>query len=88
MEDISIVAREEYPFIDTFFFIFNELLLQIEVSLDNGDTTDFQYIYFPNHPVFKYLAGETKDSIMMKVNRGTQRDKLTSLIGFKNEVYR
>jgi hypothetical protein len=39
-----------------------------------------QYIYFPNHPVFNYLAQDTRNDIMMRVKRETQRDKQISLL--------
>ena len=45
-----------------------------------------QYIYFPNQPVFEYLAGDTRNDIMIRVQRETQRDKQISLINMKEEV--
>lgn len=46
----------------------------------------FQNLYFPNHPVFSYLADDTKDSIMFQVSRETRRDKLTTLFDFYGEL--
>lgn len=37
--------------------------------------------------MFEYLAGTTKDRIMVEVNRNAPRDKLISLLGFREEVY-
>lgn len=59
---------------------FNRLILSIEVSSFNGKEVGLQYIYFPNHPVFNYLAQDTRDDIMMRVKRETQRDKQISLL--------
>jgi hypothetical protein len=59
---------------------FNGLILSIEISSHNGKEKGFQYIYFPKHPVFSYLAADTKDSIMMGVKRETQRDKQITLL--------
>lgn len=66
--------------------IFEGLIIQIEVSSYNGREETFQNLYFPNHPVFSYLAEDTKDSIMLQVSRDTQRDKLTSLFGFYENI--
>ena len=38
-----------------------------------------QNLYFPNHPVFDYLAGDTRDRVMFEVGRGNRRDKLITL---------
>ena len=57
------------------------------MSCNNGRSVDFQFIYFPSHPIFDYLADETRNSIMMEVDRGTQRDKLISLLKFREDVY-
>lgn len=40
-------------------------------------------MYFVNHPVFSYLANTTRDKIMIEVTRDTPRDKLTSLLDFR-----
>lgn len=47
--------------------IFSELILQIEINVENGNgpAPKLQYIFFPNHPVFDYLAGTTRDRIMV-----------------------
>jgi hypothetical protein len=66
--------------------IFESLIIQIEVSSFNGREETFQNLYFPNHPVFSYLAEDTKDSIMLQVSRDTQRDKLISLFGFYENI--
>lgn len=50
------------------------------MSSFNGKEVGLQYIYFPNHPVFNYLAQDTRDDIMMRVKRETQRDKQISLL--------
>lgn len=41
-----------------------------------------------NYPKFSFFADETRDNIMMNVGRATQRDKLTDLLGFREEIYR
>lgn len=60
--------------------------MSIEVSANNGNEVSNQFVYFPRHPVFHYLAKNTREDIMMRVERGTQRDKQISLIGMKEEV--
>lgn len=57
------------------------------MSSFNGKENSLQNIYFPNHPIFNYLAGDTRDSIMMRVLRETQRDKQISLLELREEVY-
>lgn len=59
---------------------FEDLILSIEVSAENGKTQSFQFIYFPKHPVFAELSNETRDDIMMIVKRDTQRDKQITLL--------
>lgn len=71
---------EGYESIEAFLEKFNKLILSIEVSSFNGKEVGLQYIYFPNHPVFSYLASDTKNDIMMRVKRETQRDKQISLL--------
>ena len=66
---------------------FDELILSIEISCNNGNEKGFQFIYFPHHPIFKQLADDTCDSIMMRVKRETQRDKLITLLSYQEEVY-
>jgi hypothetical protein len=65
---------------------FEELILSIEISSFNGEAIGFQNLYFPNHPVFSYLAGDTKDTIMFQVSRETSRDKLTTLFDHYEEL--
>jgi hypothetical protein len=77
---------KEYPHFDKFVTEFDSLIISIEVSSNNGNEINNQFIYFPRHPVFHYLAKNTREDIMMKVERGTQRDKQISLIGMKEEV--
>lgn len=62
------------------------MIIQIEVSSYNGRETTFQNLYFPHHPVFKYLAEDSKDSIMLEVSRDTQRDKLISLFSYYQNI--
>lgn len=54
-------------------------MLSIEISSDNGNEVGVQNIYFPRHPVFSYLAADTRDTIMFQVGRETRRDKLITL---------
>ena len=75
--------EEKYPHIKALLDKFSSLILSIEVSSYNGKETANQLLYFPKHPVFNYLNGDTKDSIMMRVTRGTQRDKQISLLGMR-----
>lgn len=77
---------DNYPHIVEFTGLFEELVLSIEIASDNGETVGFQNLYFPNHPVFSYLAADTKDTIMFQVSRETRRDKLTTLFDFYGEL--
>lgn len=78
---IEIAKKEEnYEHMRKMLAIFNELILMIEINCENGNSEKLQYIYFPNHPVFEYLASTTKDKIMVEVERVTPRDKLISLL--------
>lgn len=72
-------AEGEYPHIEKFLRLFDELLLSIEISSHNGATLSIQNLYFPNHPVFDYLAGDTRNRVMFEVGRDNRRDKLISL---------
>lgn len=72
-----------YAHVEDFISAFESLLLQIEVTCSSGK----QYVYFPYNPVFKILAKDTKKRIMAEVNRDTQRDKLTGLINYKDEIF-
>ena len=63
-----------------------ELVLSIEISSYNGEDRYFQNLYFPNHPVFSYLAPDSKDDIMFKVGRENRRDKLTTLFSYYSEL--
>jgi hypothetical protein len=66
--------------------MFEELVLSIEISSNNGEVNSFQNLYFPNHPVFSYLAADTRDTIMFEVGRDTRRDKLTTLFSHYDEL--
>ena len=79
---------EEYVHIEELLKGFDSLILSIEISSHNGKETACQLLYFPKHPVFNYLNGDTRDSIMMRVTRGTQRDKQISLLEKRDEVYK
>ena len=72
-------AKGEYEHIEKFVQIFELLLLSIEISADNGVETNVQNLYFPKHPVFDYLASDTRDRVMHEVGRGNRRDKLVTL---------
>lgn len=86
-KDLWKYAKDDnYPHIVEFTSLFEELILSIEISSHNGETEGFQNLYFPNHPVFSYLADDTKDSIMFQVSRETRRDKLTTLFDFYGEL--
>lgn len=86
-KDLWKYAKDDnYPHIVEFTSLFEELILSIEISSHNGETVGFQNLYFPNHPVFSYLADDTKDSIMFQVSRETRRDKLTTLFDFYGEL--
>lgn len=79
-------AKEEYPHIRVFIELFEELLLSIEISSFNGQVTSVQNLYFPRHPVFEYLADETRDRVMFEVGRGNRRDKLITLQDHYEEI--
>jgi hypothetical protein len=81
------MTEEGYESIEAFLGQFDGLILSIEVSSFNGKEVGLQYLYFPKHPVFNYLAQDTRDDIMMRVKRETQRDKQISLLELKEEVY-
>ena len=68
--------------------LFDTLIRSIEISSYNGKETSLQYVYFPNHPIFSKLSSDTRDDIMFRVKRDTQRDKLTTLLKLKEEVYK
>lgn len=72
-------AEGEYPHIEDFLRLFDELLLSIEISSNNGVVTTIQNLYFPNHPVFDYLAADTRNRVMFEVGRDNRRDKLITL---------
>lgn len=63
------------------------LLLKIAVSTFNGQKNTIQNVYFPQHAIFKYLSDETRDKIMMDVQRDTRRDKLISLTNSREQIY-
>jgi hypothetical protein len=81
------IGELEFPIIREFMSTFNQLILEIEIRCENGTAEKLQHIYFAYHPVFEYLASTTKDRIMAEVKRGTPRDKLISLLGFREEIY-
>ena len=76
----KLLGKQQCPAFNQLFEHLGDLVKQIEINCENGETDKLQFIYFPNHPVFAYLAGDTRDKIMMKVARATSRDKLTSLL--------
>ena len=89
VQDISNDAKADgYDHITKFMTLFDSLIRSIEVSSFNGKDTGLQYVYFPNHPIFNKLSSDTRDDIMFRVTRGTQRDKLTSLLKLNQEVYK
>jgi inositol 1,4,5-triphosphate receptor type 1/inositol 1,4,5-triphosphate receptor type 3 len=51
-------------------------LQNIEIFYEGNDQT----LYFPSHPVFQKLSGETRDKIMFEIPRETQREKLINLL--------
>lgn len=58
-------GKKQYKYFDIFMEEFEGLIIQIEVSSFNGRETTSQNLYFPHHPVFRYLAEDSKDSIML-----------------------
>ena len=58
-----------YDHISKFMTLFDGLILSIEVSSYNGSEVGLQYIYFPNHPLFNQLSGDTRNDIMFRVKR-------------------
>lgn len=61
-----------------------EQMLKIEiVSISSRRKQD---VYFPNHPILKTLSPTTRDRIMLEVSRSTQREKIKSLLAFKEEI--
>lgn len=85
--DFASGCSDSYHHIGDFISLFEGLILSIEISCFNGKEKGFQFIYFPKHPIFNYLASDTRDSIMMNVKRETQRDKLITLLKHQDEVY-
>lgn len=59
-----------------------EEMLMIEVVSSKGN----QKIYFPKHPILTKLSAATRDRIMTEVSRSTQREKIKSLFGFKEDI--
>ena len=45
-----------------------------------------QNVYFPRHPFLKSLSGGLRDYVMKEVERGTHRDKIVSLLGYRNDI--
>lgn len=60
-----------------------EEILKIEVISSRGR----QFIYFPKHPILTKLSNATRDRIMEEVSRSTQREKIKSLLQFKDEIF-
>lgn len=61
-----------------------EQMLKIEIiSISSHRRQD---VYFPNHPILKTLSPTTRDRIMLEVSRSTQREKIRSLLNFKDEI--
>ena len=57
-------------------------ILKIEIVSSLGR----QFIYFPDHPILTKLSGPTRNRIMLDVSRSTQREKIKSLLKFKEEI--
>ena len=84
---VSTYAKTDgYDHITKFITLFEGLIRSIEICSNNGKEISLQYVYFPNHPIFNKLSSDTRDDIMFRVKRGTQRDKLISLLEMKEEV--
>ena len=84
---VSTYAKSDgYDHIAKFITLFEGLIRSIEICSNNGKEVSLQYVYFPNHPIFNKLSSDTRDDIMFRVKRGTQRDKLISLLEMKEEV--
>jgi hypothetical protein len=45
-----------------------------------------QYLYFPKHPILTKLSDATRNRIMEEVSRSTQREKIKSLLKFREEI--
>ena len=59
-------------------------MLKIEiVSISSKKKQD---VYFPKHPILTTLSPTTRDRIMLEVSRSTQREKIKSLLSFKDEI--
>ena len=81
------IAKREFKHFNIFLSYFEKLILSIEVASHNGNKDGTQYIYFPKHPLFNFLAADTRDNIILNVEWGTPRDKLISLLGFREDIY-
>jgi hypothetical protein len=46
-----------------------------------------EYLYFPKHPILTKLSDATRNRIMEEVSRSTQREKIKSLLKFKDEIF-
>lgn len=56
-EMAAYAKTDGYEAIKKFIELFDDLILSIEISSNNGREQGFQYIYFPKHPIFKELSG-------------------------------
>ena len=86
-EMASYAKTDGYEHINKFLTSFETLILSIEISTNNGQEVGLQYVYFPNHPIFNQLSDDTRNDIMFRVKRETQRDKLITLLKLRDEVY-
>lgn len=71
----QLLERDEDPLVRSIYRFFQLNLKQIEIHYEG----DMQMVFFPYHPVFKFLSEETKDKIMDTISRDTQREKLIGL---------
>lgn len=81
---------QKYRHIETWILKFKSLLLQIEVATysTKDSSCSYQNVYFPRYPVFNFLAEKTRDRIMFEVKRTTKRDKLISLLEYREEIFK
>lgn len=74
--------RNGFP-LETLLDSLTEEILKIEIVSTLGK----QYLYFPKHPILTKLSDATRDRIMQEVSRSTQREKIKSLLQFKNQIF-
>ena len=77
----EIENTKEIP-LEALFNALKKVILKIEISSTLGK----QLLYFPQHPILTKLSDTTRDRIMLEVSRSTQREKIKSLLQFKEEV--